>query len=445
MSTSPASQPLVDLGGLLAGIRRRRRFWLTLGLIGLLAGGALALLLPSPPTASTRLLIIHEEDQPSDSGTLIKTDLAVLETSRIAAAAVRTLHSTESPEDFLKHISAVGVSNNVLELSAKGSSTGDAVARAKAMADAFINDYVQRIQAGATAEQQALFKQRDQAQAELTQVDAQITQATGRSSQTPATQLESLYAHRADLASRVSDLTGRAEEAGIGAPKVAAGTQIMDAPHPVPSSLLKTGATDAGMGLALGLVVGIALSAISGVVRDRPVLRRDISAHLGASVIAQFRTRSVKERKRVATTLVRIIDGVPNTVSLLELGCPTVQAALAQDMAEEVGTDGEGVRLGSVTPGTSWTDLPQLGSETLLIVRAGFANAQWLHTVARQLADCQIPILGVVLVDPDPKDHTDGTLWDGLHTALRGRDRKPQTHNGELPTKILAPVKREVS
>ncbi|MER6870002.1 exopolysaccharide biosynthesis protein, partial [Amycolatopsis sp. NPDC000673] len=54
-------------------------------------------------------------------------------------------------------------------------------------------------------------------------------------------------------------------------------------------------------------------------------------------------------------------------------------------------------------------------------VRAGFANTQWLHTVARQLADCGVPILGVVLVDPDPKDRTDGTLWDGLHTALRGR------------------------
>jgi hypothetical protein len=41
--------------------------------------------------------------------------------------------------------------------------------------------------------------------------------------------------------------------------------------------------------------------------------------------------------------------------------------------------------------------------------------------VARQLADQQIPIIGIVLVDPDPRDKSDGTLWDGLHTALRGR------------------------
>jgi hypothetical protein len=33
-------------------------------------------------------------------------------------------------------------------------------------------------------------------------------------------------------------------------------------------------------------------------------------------------------------------------------------------------------------------------------------------------------VIGVVLVGPDPRDHSDGTLWDGLHTALRGRARR---------------------
>jgi uncharacterized protein involved in exopolysaccharide biosynthesis len=109
-------QPLVDLHRLLVGIRRRRRFWLSLGLLGMLAGVALAVLVPTPPTASTRLLVIHEDDQPSDSGTLIKTDIALLETTRVAGAALETLGSPERPEDFLRDYSAVAVSNNVLDL-----------------------------------------------------------------------------------------------------------------------------------------------------------------------------------------------------------------------------------------------------------------------------------------------------------------------------------------
>lgn len=439
MHDSPASQPLLDLHRLLVGIRRLRRFWLLLGVAGLVAGAALAILVPSPPTASTRLLVVHEEDQPSDNGTLIKTDIAVLETTRVAGAALRTLHSPERPADFVKEYSAVAVSNNVFDLAVKGASDADASARATALANAFIADYVQRIQAGTAAEQQAVVKERDQAQAELRQIDAQISTATGKNSQTSATQLESLYSQRADLASRVSTLTGQAEDAGVGTPKAAAGTQIMNQAQPVPRQFVKTAATDAGLGLLFGLVAGIVLAAVIGVARDRPVLRREISAHLGASVVAQLTSRSAKERARVAATLVRLIRDDPRSVSLTELGCPKVADGLADDIAAEVGTK---VQVGSVAPGTAWTDLAELGRETVLVVRAGYAETSWLHTVARQLADCRIPILGVVLVDPDPKDRTDGTLWDGLHTALRGRERKHTDHNGDAATKVLAPLRR---
>jgi Mrp family chromosome partitioning ATPase len=83
-----------------------------------------------------------------------------------------------------------------------------------------------------------------------------------------------------------------------------------------------------------------------------------------------------------------------------------------------------------VAPGTAWTDLQYLGTQTVLVVRAGHGSAAWLHTVARQLADQRIPVIGVVLIDPDPRDRTDGTLWDGLHTALRGRSERPALQNG---------------
>ena len=39
-------------------------------------------------------------------------------------------------------------------------------------------------------------------------------------------------------------------------------------------------------------------------------------------------------------------------------------------------------------------------------------------------------MIGVVLIDPDPRDRTDGTLWDGLHTALRGQNERPARQNG---------------
>lgn len=489
-NSATASQPLVDLQRLVVAIRRKRRFVLTFALVGLLAGMALTVLAPAKPTAVTRLLVVHEQDQPTDGGTLIRTDVALLETTRVAGAALEMLGIAERPEDFLKAYNAAGLTNNVLELTVQGTSDADAVARAQALADAFIADHVRRIQEAARADAQALINQRDQDKAELAELDTAIAAATGEDQPSTPAELASLFARRAELDARVQDLTKRAAEAAVGAPRAAAGTQIVDAPRVLPSSPLRTAATNGLVGLVLGLSIGLMLAAVSTVVRDRPVLRRDIAANLGASVIAQLPAprrglarlwrpaRRAAERMRVAAMLVRAVRNDTTAVSLVELGAPRTAAELATDMAERLAEDGpvllvhdlargklrlggdklrkadkarnrnkpqpirivdtgdrsigrypptgqreRQVGVGSATPGTAWTDLLQLGSETVLVVRAGYANTAWLHTVARQLADLQLPVIGIVLVDPDPRDRTDGTLWDGLHTAIRGRNR----------------------
>jgi Mrp family chromosome partitioning ATPase len=206
-------------------------------------------------------------------------------------------------------------------------------------------------------------------------------------------------------------------------------------------------------------------------------LRRDIAANLGASVIAELprrkgrlwqRRRTRAARERLIGTLARTVRGSAEPVSLLELGCARSTSVIALDLARALAADGpvviidglpssqlagrrpkpgdptvvsgeraeamshqeRRVGVGSVAPGTAWTDLQYLGTQTALVVRAGHGSAAWLHTVARQLADQRIPVIGVVLIDPDPRDRTDGTLWDGLHTALRGRNERSAAQNG---------------
>lgn len=478
MTTSSETQtaPLLDLHRLFVSIRRRKRLWLATALLGLIAGAVVAIVLPAPPTAVTKVIVVHQDDSPTDSGTLMRTDVAVLSTTQIAEGALKKINSTESPEEFMKNYAGLGLTNNVMQITVKAKSNEEAVAQAKALADTFIADHVQRSQAAAAAQSKAILDQRKNAQDELTKVDQQISDETGKGRNANASTLEGMYGRRAALASQISDFDSRAQQAGIGSPQVAAGTQVVDTARALPKAFLKTTATNAGIGFALGLALGLALAAIGAVSRDRPVLRREISTHLGASVIAQLpskrrgparlwrRSRAVTERKRVATTLVRAIKKDLPGVSLLELGAPKVAAALAIDIARELGADGpvsviddlpgealgtlagethdvtvvsadapagepgeRRIGVGSVAPGTAWTDLEHLGAETVLIVKAGHANTLWLHTVARQLADQQIPIVGVVLVDPDPRDKSDGTLWDGLHTALRGRAKSTRS------------------
>ncbi|MCZ4097597.1 polysaccharide biosynthesis protein [Streptomyces sp. So13.3] len=481
-SESSAATPLLDLQGLVVAVRRRRRLWCSLALLGLLLGAAVAVLRPPPPAAVTKVLVAHQQDQPNDPGTLIRTDVALLQTTRIAGMALQSLGSPEKPEDFMPDYAGVGLTNNLLQINVTGDTDAEAVARAKALADAFVSDHVRRIQEAANAESKALLDQRDRMRDELAKVNKSIGNGRPGSGPTASADLESLFARRAELTSRITDFGQRAAEARIGTPQLVAGTQIVDAPRAVQHSLPRAAATNAAIGLVLGLVLGLAVAAVGTVVADRPVLRRDIAANLGASVIAELPRRSGRRwqrrrtraaRERLTATLARTVRGSAEPVSLLELGCARSTSVIALDLAEALMAEGpvviidglpgsqlagrrpkpgdptvvsgEGAAavshqerrlgVGSVAPGTAWTGLPDLGTQTVLVVRAGHGSTAWLHTVARQLADLLIPVIGVVLIDPDPRDRTDGTLWDGLHTALRGHNERLARQNA--PGRLL--------
>lgn len=477
-SESSAATPLFDLQALVVAVRRRRRLWCSLAFLGLLVGVAVAVLLPPPPSAVTKVLVAHAEDQPNDMGTLIRTDVAVLGTTRVADKALQSLKSSEDPEDFMRDYRGTGLTNNLLQIDVTGSSDEDAVARAKALADAFVADHVRRMRESAGAEAKALLDQRDRMRDELVDVNKEIGDRSPETESDPkeSASIETLFARRAELNSRIADFDQRAAEARTGTPKVIAGTQIVDAPRAVRHSLPKAAATNAAIGLVLGLVVGLALAAVRTVVADRPVLRRDIAANLGASVIAELPHRSGKlwqrrrtrvARERLTTSLARTVRGSAEPLSLLELGCAHSTSVIALDVAGALAAEGPVVIIdglpgpqlakrrpkpgdptvvsgeraadvshqerrlgvGSVAPGTAWTDLQYLGTQTVLVVRAGHGSAAWLHTVARQLTDLLIPVIGVVLIDPDPRDRTDGTLWDGLHIALRGHNERLAREN----------------
>ncbi|AYG78643.1 hypothetical protein DWB77_00751 [Streptomyces hundungensis] len=486
-SRSETAVPLLDLHALVAAVRRRRRLWCSMALIGLLLGAATAVLLKPPPTAVTTVLVAHESDQPNDPGTLIRTDVALLGTTRIAGAALGALNSPERAEDFLREYTATGLTNNLLLITVTGASQAQAVARAKALADAFVADHAQRIQAASDAEAKALLGQRDRMRDELAQVNKEIGTRTPGNDPRASASIESLFAHRAELSSRITDFDQRAAEARTGMPKLVAGTQIVDSPRAVPHSVPKAVLTDAAIGLVLGLVLGLALAAVGSVVADRPVLRREIAAHLGASVIAELpgrtgrrwrRGRARAAQERLTATVVRAVRGAGEPVSLLELGCARSAGLIAWNVAKALAVEGpvavvdalpgpelaalgresggpavvraqdvadlpqrtRRLGVGSVAPGAAWLDLPHLGAQTVLVVRAGHAGAAWLHTVARQLTDQRIPVIGVVLIDPDPRDRTDGTLWDGLYTALRGHHERLVRRNGTGLPRAVRPA-----
>lgn len=251
-SESSAATHLLDLQALVVAVRRRRRLWCSLALLGFLVGAALAVLRPAPPAAVTKVLVAHEEDQPNDPGTLIRTDVQLLQTTRIADKALQSLDSRELPEDFMRDYRGTGLSNNLLQIDVTGDSDAEAVARAKALADAFVADHVRRMKEAAKAEAKALSDQGDRMRDELAQVNETIGDRSPDSDPKASASIESLFARRAELNSRIADFDQRAEEARVGTPQLIAGTQIVDAARAVPHSCPKPLPPTPGSGSSSG-------------------------------------------------------------------------------------------------------------------------------------------------------------------------------------------------
>ncbi|MFE2135287.1 Wzz/FepE/Etk N-terminal domain-containing protein, partial [Streptomyces sp. NPDC059466] len=61
---SSAAAPLLDLQALVVAVRRRRRLWCSMALLGLVVGAALAGLRPPPPAPRAKVRVAPPEEQP---------------------------------------------------------------------------------------------------------------------------------------------------------------------------------------------------------------------------------------------------------------------------------------------------------------------------------------------------------------------------------------------
>ncbi|MFC7659432.1 Wzz/FepE/Etk N-terminal domain-containing protein [Pseudonocardia benzenivorans] len=273
---SETSTPLFDLHALVAGVRRRMRPWLLVALIGLLAGAALPIVMPGSATAAARIYVV-DSDQTDTGEARMQTAVAIMQSSTVADAALRTLGSTMPTRDFIKTYTATSSGVNLVDLTVRAGNPATAVANATAIADAFVADHIGRAQAAADAYTQALQTRVADLRRQLAQLNRPGAAAD------PATQ--------AQLQAQIDGLTQQTQQATLGAPEVVAGTRVIDAPHSTTRSLKSAMAINGGLGLLVGLMLGLLAALLLTVVGDRPVLRRDVSANLGASVVAQLGRR----------------------------------------------------------------------------------------------------------------------------------------------------------
>jgi capsular polysaccharide biosynthesis protein len=366
---SDFSAGLVSLGYLKAGLRRSARLWCATAGLGLVCGLGLAVAAPPAYQATTTVLLTHNSSQdPTDA---VSTDISLAGSHTVADRAMAKLGLTGNAGAFVAAESVSALTNRVLQITVSAPSSAQAVARAQALATAFLAFRAEQLQDQQQLVGNGLDQQVNQAKAQLAAINQQISQLSGQSGS--AAKLTQLNTEKTDAANNLDALQQTvASNQASGEAQVLSeikGSQVLDAAAPVHHSALKTDLLYGLIGLVVGLVAGLAFVIVRSLISDRLRRRDDIADALGAPITvsagpvpgrrAWLARRRTKARR--AADLQRLVASLRTTLPSRSAGTAAL-AVVAVDnepdvarvlvaLATSLARDGKKVLVADLSPG----------------------------------------------------------------------------------------------
>jgi capsular polysaccharide biosynthesis protein len=330
---------LTSVGFIRAAIRRRRRFWVSMAVLGLLITSGLYLKTPPSYQASTSVFLTVGPE--SAAGTAIQNDQALAQSRAVAALALRKLGLQESPSSFVSSVTAAALSDRVLQITVSAPSPSDAVTRATAVTAAYLRYRATLLEAQQRSLFASLDQQVSQAKQQLTSFDSQIRQVSAQpSSPAQRARLDRLRAQRSQAAAALTAPNGlmqtvnseKSSSRQLTTSEVAA-SGVLDAAAPVPEShhtRLKHLIIFAAAGLIPGLALGIGVVVIGAIISDRLRRRDDIARALGAPVKLSLGKVRLNRRLPQGRGLAEIQDpNIHRIVAYLATALPARSAGIS--------------------------------------------------------------------------------------------------------------------
>jgi capsular polysaccharide biosynthesis protein len=278
-------------------LRRERRMWVGLGLLGALLGLAVMMALPPSSKATVTLLMAHPAslDGPSAMG----TDVSLLTTREVADRTVRELGIDLSPEAFQGMVTAEQVTNEILMITVAGPDEHAALARADALTRqylAFRTTQLRSLSGGLIQGYQKRIKGlQEQADTVTRQYDALIKKSGD------PTQGGDLISRRSALDGQINDLRQSIESASLSTEAAVSSTHVVDQPQVVRQSPKKRVVLAVAAGTIAGLALGVGLVVFRALTSDRVRRRHDVALALGAPV--RYSVASLGPAKGAAAAL----------------------------------------------------------------------------------------------------------------------------------------------
>lgn len=287
-SATEPTAGLISLGFVGSALRRGMTVWLVLTVIGLLVGIGLAVERPPGHSATTTVLIDSDSSSP---GGELPTDIAIAESTPVAAAVVAQLKLQQTPVSFLQTYTAaaVGDSTQILTITAQGPTDDAAVQRAAAVAKQFLAFRARYLQDQLQEAITALNQQVSSAQQSLNAINRQIASLPATSTNpSEAAEIGGLPKEQSDAEAALSAAQQNAASTKLADQTTTAqmvhGSQVLSAATPARRAVKKTLLLDVIGGLLGGLMTGMAIVVIGAVTSNRLRRRDDIAIAVGAPV-----------------------------------------------------------------------------------------------------------------------------------------------------------------
>jgi capsular polysaccharide biosynthesis protein len=453
-----------SLGFIGAALRRRRRLWCSLGVLGLLIGSAIYVAFPPSYQASATVLLTNDPSE--DPANAIATNQSLAESNAVAAQVVHQLGLHQTVPSFQGATTVTVGTAQVLAIAVSAPSSSAAVARTSALAKAFLQfraTYLQNQQKLLETEINQQVSQAQQRLAELTREIDQLSAQPGTATQ--QARLKDLEAESGAQADIVQASHATVSAAQTTMTTMVNGSEVLNAAAPVHQSRVKRALLYVAGGLIAGLGLGMGIVIIMTLLSDRLRRRDDIADVIGAPVrlsvgplqpkLLGLRGRAARDRdmKRVVAFL---RDALPessrDTASLAVVAVDNAHlvaravVALAASCAREgkqvVLADLSGgvlaKRLGVRVPGISAVDLD--GTHLVSVLPdgedpapAGPLNSSAQHRLASEalLTACASADLLLTLATLEPTltwNHLATWATDAVATVTAGQSSAARIH-----------------
>jgi capsular polysaccharide biosynthesis protein len=306
--TADPGRPLAALVSFHYLRRAVRRRWLRCalpGLLGLLLAAGFLALSPALPTATTTLLLNHDERV--DPASAIATDISLLSTHEVAAQTVRALGLSMDPDELRSSVTPVPTASaQVLQLTMTGPTQAEAMRRLSAFSKVYLDFRAQQV----TKQSAVLVNTYDQRIAQLQSKVARLTaeiKTLGTNGASASDTVADDITQRSAANSQLADLEQLKQQAQLQESSVVRASGVIDSPTPLSGGQLRHLVLVLASGLIVGLALGFVFVVVQAILSDRLWLRVEVASALEAPVpLSVGRLAPLPWYRRALTFLPRI-------------------------------------------------------------------------------------------------------------------------------------------